>query len=102
MHRDLCLHLQDNYCIRHGLCFLLVNISVSINNKIIITVLLFFDRELPNKILLHSTFIYENEGYFQCVWEAENREILLQYINKIVGGEYQTDCYGIDPFTAIS
>ncbi|MCD9466083.1 hypothetical protein [Photobacterium iliopiscarium] len=62
----------------------------------------FFDRELPNKMLLHSTFIYENEGYFQCVWEAENREILLQYINKIVGGEYQTDCYGIDPFTAIS
>jgi hypothetical protein len=53
-------------------------------------------------MLLHSTFIYENEGYFQCVWEAENREILLQYINKIVGGEYQTDCYGIDPFTAIS
>ncbi|MEC6798217.1 hypothetical protein VXS03_14230 [Photobacterium sp. S4TG1] len=62
----------------------------------------FFERELPNKMLLHSTFIYVEEGYFQCVWEAENTEILLQYINTTIGDECQTDCYSIDPIMAIT
>ncbi|PST89544.1 hypothetical protein C9I86_10045 [Photobacterium sp. NCIMB 13483] len=61
----------------------------------------FFEQALPNKMLLHSTFIYVEEGYFQCVWEAENSDMLLQYINTAVGDECQIECYNVDPFTAI-
>ncbi|WP_297478160.1 hypothetical protein [uncultured Photobacterium sp.] len=74
----------------------LLNQQQNINN------IAFFEQELPSKMLLHSTFIYVEEGYFQCVWEAENTDMLLQYIHTTVGDGCQIDYYSVDPITAIS
>ncbi len=53
-------------------------------------------------MVLHSTFVYIKEGYFQCLWEADNIDNIQQYINTTVGDECQSDYYSIDPMTAIA
>lgn len=62
----------------------------------------FFSPELPNEMVLHSTFIYVEDSYFQCFWEAKNIELVQQYIHTAVGSECITECYGVDPMTAIA
>lgn len=61
-----------------------------------------FEARLPNNMILHSTFVYIEEGYFQCLWEADNIDNIQQYISKTVGDECQSDYYNIDPMTAIA
>ncbi|SJZ99922.1 hypothetical protein [Photobacterium toruni] len=61
-----------------------------------------FNHKLPHEMVLHSTFIYVEEGYFQCFWEAKSTEVLQQYIYTALGDECITECYSVDPMTAIA
>lgn len=61
-----------------------------------------FERNLPNKMILHSTFVYIEEGYFQCLWEADTIDMVQQYISTTVGDECQSDYYNVDPMTTIA
>ncbi len=64
--------------------------------------LAFFEGKLPKNMVLHSTFVYVEEGYFQCLWEAENIDMVQQYIDVTVGDDCQNDYYNVDPITAIA
>ena len=61
-----------------------------------------FEQPIPKNMILHSTFVYIEEGYFQCLWEASDVYIIQHYITTTLGDVCLHDYYSVDPITAIA
>lgn len=73
-----------------------------VNEQQDINEITFFEGRLPHNMVLHSTFVYVDDGYFQCLWEADNIDMIQQYIKTKLGDECHSDYYIIDPITTIA